>query len=185
MNILDVFILIVVVWALVKGWRSGLLREAASLVGFIIGLIVAKLLYGWLGAYLAPSLGTSPTLANIFAFIILWVVVPIALGIAARGLSKMIDDIPIVGKLNGLLGAGISFVKYMILLSCMVNVMAFIHIVDDEKQTQESAFYTPTKKFVGWAFDKVRSINTTKHSTDNADSLSVKNKSGRMSEGAE
>jgi membrane protein required for colicin V production len=151
MNILDVFILMVIAWALWKGWKSGLFREAASLVGFIVGLFLAGMLYGWLGNHLAPRLGTSPTFASVLAFIILWVAVPVTLGILARFVSKAVNH-TCLGGLNRLGGAGISFLKYTLLISCMVNVMSFIHLLDDQKQSQESLLYTPTKAFVGWSF---------------------------------
>lgn len=154
MTILDVFILLVIAWALWKGWRNGLFREAASLVGFIVGMFLAGMLYGCLGDYLAPRLGSSPTIASVLAFIILWIAVPIALGILARFVSKAVNH-TCLGGLNRLGGAGISFVKYALLLSCMVNVMSFIHILDDQKQSQESLLYTPTKAFAGWSFRQI------------------------------
>lgn len=151
MNILDLFILLVIVFALWKGWHNGLFREVASLVGFVAGMLLAGMLYDWLGDYLAPRLGTSPTFANVFAFIILWVAVPIALGFLARIISKAVNH-TCLGGLNRLGGAGISFLKYALLLSCLVNVMSFIHMLDDQKQSQESLLYSPTKAFVGWSF---------------------------------
>jgi membrane protein required for colicin V production len=171
MNILDVFLCLVFGWGLWKGWKSGLLKEAASLGGFIIGLFIARICYGILGDYLAPRLGTSPTMANIFAFIFLWVAVPIALGILARFFTRIAKDTPF-GGLNRLGGACISFIKYALLLSCMLNIMAFIHMVDDEKQTDESLLYTPTKSFVGWTFKALVRSNDAKKGTS-TDSTSV------------
>jgi membrane protein required for colicin V production len=181
---LDIFIVVVMLWAIIKGWRSGFLREFASLLGFIIGLLVASLLYSSLGEYLAPKLGSSPTIGNVFAFLILWIAVPIALGIGMRGLTSLVRGIPFVGNLNGLLGTVISCLKYLILLSCLVNVMAFIHIIDDKKSTQDSVLYQPTKKFVGWAFSKAQSMNSDT-SSGKADSMSEKGNPIHRSERSE
>lgn len=166
MNILDGFIIVVLAWALWKGWQSGFLKEAASLVGFIVGLVIAGSLYGWLSNYLTPALGSSPTMSNILSFIILWIAVPVGLGILARILSRTFKD-TFIGGVNNMLGSGVSFIKYAIMLSCIVNVMAFIHMLDDQKQRDESLLYTPTKAFVGWSFRAIMPADTTQ--TDNAD----------------
>ena len=161
MNILDGFIVVVIAWGLWKGWKSGFFKELASLVGFVLGIFIASLLYSWLGDYLAPHLGNSPTLAAFLAFILLWIAVPVGLGILARMFSHAVEKTGL-GGLNGLLGSCVSFVKYAILLSCLVNVMAFIHMIDDQKQRQESVFYAPTKAFVGWSFKYVMPSNNNK-----------------------
>jgi len=162
MNILDGFIIVVIAWGLWKGWKSGFFKEVASLIGFALGIIIAILLYSWLGDYLAPHLGTSPTLAAFLAFIILWIAVPVGLGVLAKMFSHFVEKTA-MGGLNGFLGSCVSFVKYAILLSFLVNVMAFIHIIDDQKQRQESVLYAPTKAFVGWSFKHIMSSNSNKN----------------------
>src|SRR5574344_3137847 len=144
MNVLDAFIIILIVLGIWKGWRSGFFIFVASLIGFIFGFIIAGALYSSLGSYLAPHLGSSPTMANVFAFILLWVAVPIVLGIIATTLSKAMKGVHL-GGLNSLGGACIAFLQYAILISCLVNIMSFIHVIDDQKQQDESLLYVPAK----------------------------------------
>ena len=42
---IDLFIVILFVWALFSGWRNGFLKEVVSAGGFIVGLLVAALFY--------------------------------------------------------------------------------------------------------------------------------------------
>ncbi len=45
MPFIDFVILLLVIWALYKGWRQGFLKEIISMVGFVVGLFVAAGLY--------------------------------------------------------------------------------------------------------------------------------------------
>ena len=40
---IDIFIIVLTVWALVSGWRNGFLKELVSSLGFLAGLLVAAL----------------------------------------------------------------------------------------------------------------------------------------------
>ena len=41
----DIFIIVVLVWALFSGWRAGLLKEVTSGIGVLVGLLVAATCY--------------------------------------------------------------------------------------------------------------------------------------------
>ena len=95
MPFIDFVILLLVIWALYKGWRQGFLKEIISMVGFVVGLFVAAGLYSSFGEYLSPHIGASPTVANILAFLVLWIVVPIVLGLVANLLTKALKGMKI------------------------------------------------------------------------------------------
>ena len=102
------------------------------MVGFVVGLFVAAGLYSSFGEYLSPHIGASPTVANILAFLVLWIVVPIVLGLVANLLTKALKGMKI-GLPNSILGAAVSLIKYLILMSCVFNVMSFLGIVSQAK----------------------------------------------------
>ena len=49
----DIFIIVVLVWALFSGWRAGFLKEVTSGIGVLVGLLVAATCYSTFGKYLA------------------------------------------------------------------------------------------------------------------------------------
>ena len=149
MPFIDFVILLLVIWALYKGWRQGFLKEIISMVGFVVGLFVAAGLYSSFGEYLSPHIGASPTVANILAFLVLWIVVPIVLGLVANLLTKALKGMKI-GLPNSILGAAVSLIKYLILMSCVFNVMSFLGIVSQAK-AEESFLYEPVKNSLGYA----------------------------------
>lgn len=150
MPFIDFAILLLVIWAAYKGWRQGLLKELASMVGFVVGLLVAAALYSQFGEYLAPHLGAPLTAAKIVAFAVLWIVVPIVLGMVANLLTKALRGMRI-GLPNSILGAAVSLLKYLVLMSCVFNVMSALGIVSQEK-ANASFFYEPIKDSLGNAF---------------------------------
>lgn len=162
MPFIDFAILLLVIWAAYKGWRQGFFKELTSAIGFIVGLFVAATLYSQFGEYLAPHLGAPLTAAKIIAFVVLWIVVPIVLGLVANVLTKALKGMKI-GLSNSILGAAMSLLKYLVLMSCVFNVMSALGIVSREKASA-SFFYEPIKDSLGNAFKAY-----SEHHQDNAD----------------
>lgn len=171
MPLIDFVILLLVIWAIYKGWRQGFLKEIISMIGFVVGLFVAAGLYSAFGEFLAPRFGTSPTIANIIAFLVLWIVVPIALGLVANLLTKALKGMKL-GVPNSVLGSVVSLIKYLVLMSCVFNVMSFLGIVSQAK-AEESFFYEPVKNSLGNAFKAYRENHTDKSSAQDQDSVYV------------
>lgn len=163
MPFIDFAILLLVIWAAYKGWRQGFFKELISAIGFIVGLFVAATLYSQFGEYLAPHLGAPLTAAKIIAFVVLWIVVPIVLGMVANLLTKALKGMKI-GLPNSILGSAMSLMKYLVLMSCVFNVMSALGIVSQEKASA-SFFYEPIKDSLGKAFKAY-----SEHHQDDADS---------------
>ena len=56
-----------------------------------------------------------------------------------------------LGLPNSLLGALVSIAKFLILISCVLNVMSGLHILDEEK-TRDSRLYEPTRGLLSILF---------------------------------
>ena len=138
---IDLFILILLVWAAFSGWRSGFFKEVASAFGFIIGLFVAATCYRSFGEYLAVNGTETNMVTSLIAFFLLWIIVPIVLGLVATILTKAVKGMKL-GIPNSILGATVSVIKFLILISCVLNIMNFLHIMD-EKKVAESRLYEP------------------------------------------
>ena len=147
-DILFVLVLVVGAW---KGWSNGLLKEVLGLIGVFVGLYVAHLLYEQVGYELAPRIGTSPSMASIVAFALIWMGVPILLGILGSLLTKVLEWIGLEG-VNNLGGALVSVIKYAIILGALCNVLAITHLVKEESQ-QNSILFESLKRTTSIAFD--------------------------------
>lgn len=163
---LDIFILVVLVWALYSGWRNGLVREIASFGGYLFGLLVAATCYSTFGRYLTVEGSQVSVLTSIIAFFTLWVVTPIALGLAANVFTHVLRSLHL-GGLNSLAGAAVSVLKFTVLLSCVLSVMSALHILNEER-VAGSRLYTPIRGVlsgvVDWAIgDSVKPMPAADH----------------------
>ena len=131
---IDIFIIVVVLYAFWKGWTHGLLRELVSTLGFIVGLIVACLCYSSLGEYLAVSGTQINIVTSVIAFFLLWIVVPIVLGAVATVITKALNHIGLLSLPNRIGGALVSIAKYLLLMSFVLNVMQGLRILSPDRQ---------------------------------------------------
>lgn len=138
---IDIFILVVVLWAIFNGWKTGFVKEITSTVGTLVGLLIAATCYSAFGEYLAVNGSETNMVTSIIAFMLLWIVVPIVLGFAANVVTRSLKGMQL-GMPNSILGALISVVKYLIILSCVLNVMQSLNILNIEK-AKESRLLPP------------------------------------------
>ncbi len=155
MNGFDIIFLIVLVLGAWKGWSNGLLKEVLGLVGVFVGLYAAYLLYEQVGYELAPHIGTSPSVASIIAFILIWIGVPIILSLLGSLLTKVLEWVGLEG-FNGMGGAFIGLVKYALILGICCNVLAITHLVKEDSQ-HNSLLFEPLRKTTSLAFDLAKS----------------------------
>ncbi len=155
MNALDIAILVVGVLGLVKGYVSGFFRQVVSIVGFLAGLLVAFMLYATLGDWLAPYVGGSLQTGRALAFILLWVGVPVGLSLLAFVLTKAAEGV-CLGGLNRLGGALLCCLKYMVFLSCVLNVADRVRLIPLSME-QRSHLYGPVKTVSAMLFETCKS----------------------------
>ena len=73
--LLDIFSAVIILFFLIRGALKGLLREVFWLAGVIVAGFTAVLLFREGGAWLAGITGLSPRLANVTAFLLLFLVI--------------------------------------------------------------------------------------------------------------
>ena len=155
MNGFDILFLIVLALGAWKGWSNGLLKEVLGLICVFVGLYLAYLLYEQVGYELAPHIGTSPSIASIIAFALIWIGVPIVLGVLGSLLTKVLEWAGLDG-VNNLGGALLSVVKYAILLGAVCNVLSITRLVKEDSQ-HNSLLFEPLKQTTSIAFNLAKS----------------------------
>ncbi len=112
MNWLDIVIIVALVVPTFIGLKSGLIKTVLSLVGLIVGVILARLYY----IPLSEQLGFIPqaTVAKVVAFAIIMIGVMIVAGVLAMAL-KWIASVVMLGWVNRIGGAVFGLLLGMIL----------------------------------------------------------------------
>ena len=80
MAIIDIIILAAFGLGAIIGFMKGFVKQLASLLGLIVGLLAAKALYASLAVKLCPTLTDSMTVAQVLAFVFIWLAVPLLPG---------------------------------------------------------------------------------------------------------
>ncbi len=108
---LEVAWAVFLLYGLISGWKSGLLKEICSTVGFVIGFLVAwhchthyRLPWGWT--------------------LLLCIALPIVLGFLASLVSAVINHIIIIGTINRLLGAILGCAKYGVFMYIIMLIVS-------------------------------------------------------------
>jgi membrane protein required for colicin V production len=154
MTITDIIILVCMVVGAGIGFKKGLVWQAITIVGLVLGFIVAKYLYLYVAEKYISPVTDSFTVAQIFAFVGIWIFIPLVFSLVGLLLTKVVDVVSL-GCFNRLLGAALGVVKYMFFIGVVIYVLDYFdtrnHVISREKK-EASLFYYPLKAFAGKVF---------------------------------
>jgi membrane protein required for colicin V production len=125
-NLLDLCLLIVMVFFLVKALMRGFVREVIGLVGAVAAIVTSVMFYEPLGRMLADLTAIKAAWWPAVAFaLILLVVFSIFLYIGSM-LHRLILSGPLSG-LDRLLGAGVGLVKGLLICYLLINLLLLVN----------------------------------------------------------
>lgn len=128
----------------IRGWRTGLIKQIVSLGGLIAGLLIAKLCYAMVGDAIAPHIDNHTTLAHVLAFILIWIAVPVILGVLGEILTTVLDKLFVLGTVNSILGALLGLIKFQLIIGALIWVLCATKIIG-ENTMQQSVLCAPLK----------------------------------------
>jgi membrane protein required for colicin V production len=102
---IDIFFYIILVLAIIRGWRKGLIIALFSLVCGLVGLTAAVKLSAIVATHMKSDLHMSSRWLPVLAFILVFILVIIIISWAARLLEKLIRWVLLewLNKLGGIL----------------------------------------------------------------------------------
>ena len=110
---IELLCLAVLLYGAFRGWKNGLVKEVISFVGFFLGFFIAYEYY-------------KRAEVGVLGFLLIWIGIPLVLGIIAWLVTKVIDKIIVVNTLNRLLGAAAGFLKYAFLIGCVILAIDYV-----------------------------------------------------------
>ncbi|KAA6350806.1 hypothetical protein EZS27_001794 [termite gut metagenome] len=160
MTVIDIVVLVCIIVGGIIGLKKGLVWQVATILGLILGFTIAKHLYAYIAEKYVSSITNSLTIAQIIAFIAIWLIVPIVFSLAGALLTKIINAASL-GCFNRSLGAVLGVIKYMFLIGVMIHILDRFdsgnHIISQNKK-DTSAFYYPLKTFTGMIFPAIKEL---------------------------
>jgi len=150
MCIFDIILIALLIFAFVRGLFKGFVMGLSGLIGIIASIYLAKFFSAPVILFAESFLGMSQKISPAVGFIIVFLVALLLFYFIAVLADKFISLIAL-GWLNKLLGGVLSFLKYLFIISALLNVFDFLNnnfdIISQETK-QKSKLYAPVKKIV-------------------------------------
>lgn len=153
MTLLDGILIVLVGAGVTQGYASGLVRQVASLVGILAGVIFGLALMTDVGLIVAQSLGLSPRVAPVAGFLLVFLSVQVALFALARLAETVIGTfkLTIVNRLaGGVLGA----FKAALLASTLLMPLSFVNLPPASTRS-DSVLYGPVSGLMPETWNRV------------------------------
>ena len=144
MQTIDWILVVLLLLGAIRGWCTGLIKQVVSLGGLIAGLLIAKLCYAMVGDAIAPHIDNHTTLAHVLAFILIWIAVPVILGVLGEILTTVLDKLFVLGTVNSILGALLGLIKFQLIIGALIWVLCATKIIG-ENTMQQSVLCAPLK----------------------------------------
>lgn len=154
--LIDFIAIGLIVLAIVKGFRNGLVIAIFSLLAFIIGLAAALKLSAVVAEYLGSNTNISQRWLPILAFAIVFFVVVLLVRLGAKAIEGGLRMV-MLGWFNKLAGVVFYLLLYFLVFSIILFYATQLHIIKPET-AQISATYPIIYPFAPVVMDALGSI---------------------------
>ncbi len=138
--ILDILAVIILVFAVIKGYRRGLIVGIFSFVAIIIGLAAALKLSTLAAGYIGKAINISDTWLPVISFAVVFIVVVLLVRLGANMIQKTVE-LSMLGWVNRLGGILLYMLIFIIVYSIILFYAAEVNLVQPAV-IQKSVSYT-------------------------------------------
>jgi membrane protein required for colicin V production len=117
--VLDIIVAVILILAVVKGYRQGLIVALFSVIAFIIGLAAALKLSVVVAGYIGQAVKISDKWLPIISFAIVFLIVVLLVRLGARFIQKTVE-FAMLGWLNRLSGILLYAGLYILIFSILI-----------------------------------------------------------------
>jgi membrane protein required for colicin V production len=117
--ILDIIVAIILIFAVIKGYRQGLIVALFSVVAFIIGLAAALKLSVVVAGYIGQAVKISDKWLPIISFAVVFLIVVFLVRLGAKFIQKTVE-FAMLGWLNRLSGILLYAGLYILIFSILI-----------------------------------------------------------------
>lgn len=126
MNTLDIIIIVILGFFATISFFRGFVREAFALGGLILGIILANVFYSFLGkAFLGLFDFLTPALANVLAYLVIFIAAAVAMYFIGRLLEEFVELI-LLKWLDRMLGFIFGLAKGFLIVAILSMVLGLV-----------------------------------------------------------
>ena len=122
MNLLDILIVNILVFCLMRAFFSGLVKELFSIIGIVAAVLWASSNYPSISGFLSKVIPNT-VITNIMGFFILFCVVMIIISITGLILNRLFLNIAFIKPVDRIFGTLLGFAKGILMASVIIMVL--------------------------------------------------------------
>jgi membrane protein required for colicin V production len=138
--ILDIIVVVILILALIKGYRQGLIVALFSLVAFVIGLAAAIKLSVVAAGYIGKAINISERWLPIISFAVVFLIVVLLVRLGAKFIQKTVE-LAMLGWVNRVGGILLYAALYILIFSVLLFYADQMNFIKPETKS-ESATYS-------------------------------------------
>ncbi|MFM1795316.1 MAG: hypothetical protein RL642_1701 [Bacteroidota bacterium] len=149
--VIDLFLLLLLVMGVYKGWTKGFIMAIATFVSFFAALALALQFSGWVEGYLRKQTETDNDWLAFLAFLMVLVGAMIAIRVLGKIIEKSVELV-MLGLFNRIVGIGLYLFIYFSLFAVVLVYLKQFEILGNETAIHSKS-YTYLIDFGGWVID--------------------------------
>lgn len=150
---IDIIVGILVIMAIIKGLRRGLIVALFSIIAFIIGIAAAMKLSVVVAGYLGDSINISAQWWPVVSFLLVFIVVVVLVRLVANMIEKAVEW-SLLGWVNKLGGVLLYVLMYVISFSVLLFFAEQIRLIN-KSSIDSSVTYSMVRPWGPWAIDAI------------------------------
>jgi len=157
MAIIDIVLLIILLFGLVRGFMNGFFVEVTSLVALALGVYGAIHFSYFAANFLKDKVDWTEKYIQIVAFASTFIIIVLLISLTGKLLTK-IADVAALGILNKIAGAAFGAAKLALILSVILIVFSKLNRTlpfVSEEGLQSSMLYNPVKNLAPTLFPSI------------------------------
>ena len=126
MELIDIVLAVVLIFAIIKGFRNGFFVELASLISIMLGIYLAIRFSFVTKSFLEKEVSWNAKTIQVAAFAITFIIVIIVVSYLAKAFTS-IANFATLGFLNNFLGAFLGLLRTILVVSVLLNLIQKIN----------------------------------------------------------
>lgn len=157
MSVLDIILIALIGFGLIRGFFKGFFVEVASLVALVAGVYGAIHFSYFVAEFLQTKTEWGEKTINVSAFAITFIIIILVISLAGKALTKL-ADFAMLGLINKLLGGVFGALKMALIASVLLLVFSKMNSAIpflSEEELEESMFYAPVRDLAPLVFPNI------------------------------
>ena len=137
--IIDIIVVIILIWGIIKGIRQGLIVALFSVIAFIVGLAAAMKLSVVVAGYIGKNVNVSEKWLPIISFAVVFLIVVLLVRLGAKFIQKSVE-LALLGWVNRLGGILLYCGLYILIFSIVLFYAEQLNLVKPETIKQSVTY---------------------------------------------